>query len=235
MLTAEWGYDRYPGVCHIIPNAGVTVMAIALRRGRPAADRRDRHDGGLGHRLQRRQCGGHRRHVPGLAAGLGQVSQADQRFVVASGVLGTVNIVDIPSFARELTVLAQRLNGERRSRCGPRISSVAACASTSTRRARRTGSAPKAFNQIVVQGIDGASRTELARRARNPARPAGARAGRPGVLEAVLPAVAISTTSAIARCSRRWPTTGRWSSSSSGSTRGTATAICASCPMCGAA
>ena len=24
MLTADWGYDRYPGVCHIIPNAGVT-------------------------------------------------------------------------------------------------------------------------------------------------------------------------------------------------------------------
>src|SRR5690606_36433693 len=32
-------------------------------------------------------------------------------FVVASGVLGTVNIVDIPSFARELTVLALRLQG----------------------------------------------------------------------------------------------------------------------------
>ena len=28
MLTADWGYDRYAGVCHIIPNAGVTVMAI---------------------------------------------------------------------------------------------------------------------------------------------------------------------------------------------------------------
>jgi hypothetical protein len=33
-------------------------------------------------------------------------------FVVASGVVGTLNVVDVPSFARELTVLALQLNGE---------------------------------------------------------------------------------------------------------------------------
>ena len=30
MLQAEWGYDRYPGVCHIIPNAGVCALALIL-------------------------------------------------------------------------------------------------------------------------------------------------------------------------------------------------------------
>jgi hypothetical protein len=33
-------------------------------------------------------------------------------FVIASGVIGTLNVVDIPSFARELTVLALRLDGK---------------------------------------------------------------------------------------------------------------------------
>ena len=33
MLTADWGYDRYPGVCHIIPNAGVTIMSILYGQG----------------------------------------------------------------------------------------------------------------------------------------------------------------------------------------------------------
>ena len=27
-LEDEWGYDRYPGVCHIIPNAGVCVLSL---------------------------------------------------------------------------------------------------------------------------------------------------------------------------------------------------------------
>ncbi|NLJ46611.1 MAG: hypothetical protein GX430_08625, partial [Treponema sp.] len=28
-LIAEWGYDRYPGLCHMIPNAGVCVLSLA--------------------------------------------------------------------------------------------------------------------------------------------------------------------------------------------------------------
>lgn len=32
MLQAEWGYDKYPGVCHIIPNAGVCALALYYGR-----------------------------------------------------------------------------------------------------------------------------------------------------------------------------------------------------------
>lgn len=32
-LQDNWGYDRYPGVCHIIPNAGVCVLAMLYGQG----------------------------------------------------------------------------------------------------------------------------------------------------------------------------------------------------------
>lgn len=32
-LLAEWGYDRYPGECHIIPNAGVCTLALCYGQG----------------------------------------------------------------------------------------------------------------------------------------------------------------------------------------------------------
>ena len=33
MLIADFGYDRYSGVCHIIPNAGVLIMAVLYGNG----------------------------------------------------------------------------------------------------------------------------------------------------------------------------------------------------------
>ena len=33
MLEAEWGYDRYPGACHVIPNAGVCALALSYGGG----------------------------------------------------------------------------------------------------------------------------------------------------------------------------------------------------------
>ena len=32
-LQTEWGYDKYPGVCHIIPNAGVCAMSLLYGKG----------------------------------------------------------------------------------------------------------------------------------------------------------------------------------------------------------
>src|SRR5690606_24383592 len=32
-LEREWGYDKYPGVCHIIPNAGVCALALVYGNG----------------------------------------------------------------------------------------------------------------------------------------------------------------------------------------------------------
>ena len=112
MLNAEWGYDRYPGVCHIIPNAGVTVMALIYGQGEltrtveiatMASWDTDCNAGNAGAIVGTMQ---------GLQPGWDKYRKPINDFLVTSGVLGTVNITDIPSFARELTVLALRLRGE---------------------------------------------------------------------------------------------------------------------------
>ncbi len=33
LLVREWGYDKYRGVCHIIPNAGVCVLSMLYGKG----------------------------------------------------------------------------------------------------------------------------------------------------------------------------------------------------------
>jgi hypothetical protein len=112
MLNAEWGYDRYPGVCHIIPNAGVTVMALVYGAGDVPRTAEIATMAGWD-----TDCNaGNAASIAGTFQG---VTQSWDKYrtpindgFIASGVLGTVNVVDIPSFARELTVLAQRLNGE---------------------------------------------------------------------------------------------------------------------------
>src|SRR5688572_11178325 len=112
MLEAEWGYDRYPGVCHIIPNAGVTIMAILYGEGDLPRTAEIATMAGWD-----TDC-----NAGNAAAIVGTFQMAQpgwdkyrkpiNDFVVASGVIGTVNVVDVPSFARELTVLALRLRGD---------------------------------------------------------------------------------------------------------------------------
>jgi len=112
MLGAQWGYDRYPGVCHIIPNAGVTVMAILYGEGELTRTAEIATMAGWD-----TDC-----NAGNACAIVGTFQQVQPSwdkyrkpindFVVASGVIGTLNVVDAPSFARELTVLALRLDGK---------------------------------------------------------------------------------------------------------------------------
>jgi len=112
MLTAHWGYDRYPGVCHVIPNAGVTVMAILYGEGELTRTAEIATMAGWD-----TDC-----NAGNACAIVGTFQQVQPSwdkyrkpindFVVASGVIGTINVVDAPSFARELTVLALRLRGD---------------------------------------------------------------------------------------------------------------------------
>ena len=88
MLTAEWGYDRYPGVCHIIPNAGRDDHGDPLWRGDLPRTVEIATMAGWDTDCNAGNAGGDRRYVPGAAAGLGQVSQADQRFPRGLGRLG---------------------------------------------------------------------------------------------------------------------------------------------------
>ncbi len=112
MLEAEWGYDRYAGVCHMIPNAG--VCALALRYGA----------GDLARTIEiATMCGwdtdcnaGNVGTVLGVWQGIDGIPDRYRApigdFLAMSGISGELNIVDIPSFARELHAWAKRLAGE---------------------------------------------------------------------------------------------------------------------------
>jgi ADP-ribosylglycohydrolase len=111
MLTAEWGYDRYPGVCHIIPNAGVTVMAIVYGGGDLPRTVEIATMAGWDTDCNAGNAGAIVGTFQGLQPDWDKYRKPINDFLVASGVVGSINIVDIPSFARELTVLALQLAG----------------------------------------------------------------------------------------------------------------------------
>ncbi len=112
MLVRDWGYDKYQGVCHIIPNAGVCIMALLYGQGRfdrtveiatMAGWDTDCNAGNVG-------------TILGVACG---VEGLPRRYrgpindgIVCSGVSGYLNILDIPSFCREVAMLGYRLAGE---------------------------------------------------------------------------------------------------------------------------
>lgn len=112
MLEREWGYDKYLGVCHIIPNAGVCVMSLLYGAGRfdrtieiatMAGWDTDCNAGNVG-------------TIMGVACGL---EGLPRRYldpindsIVCSGISGYLNILDIPSYCREVAILGYRLAGE---------------------------------------------------------------------------------------------------------------------------
>lgn len=112
MLVADWGYDKYQGVCHIIPNAGVCMMALAYGQGNfcrtieiatMAGWDTDCNAGNVG-TIMGVACGmeGLPRHY------LDPINDG----IVCSGISGYLNIIDIPSFCREVAMLGYRLNQE---------------------------------------------------------------------------------------------------------------------------
>lgn len=111
-LEEEWGYDKYTGVCHIIPNAGVCVLALLYGKGDFARTIEiatmcgwdtDCNAGNVG-------------TIVGVLAGLEGIPahyrQPINDFIVTSSVSGYLNIVDIPSFCKELALLGFRLSGQ---------------------------------------------------------------------------------------------------------------------------
>lgn len=111
MLTADWGYDRYPGVCHIIPNAGVTIMSILYGKGDLPRTAEIATMAGWDTDCNAGNAGAIVGTFQGLQPDWDKYRKPINDFLVASGIVGSINIVDIPSFARELTVLALQLAG----------------------------------------------------------------------------------------------------------------------------
>jgi len=110
-LQDNWGYDKYTGVCHIIPNAGVCVLSMlygkdfnrSIEIATMCGWDTDCNAGNVG-------------TIMGVACGLegiaphyrGPINDS----VVLSGISGYLNILDIPTYTKELALLGYRLAGE---------------------------------------------------------------------------------------------------------------------------
>lgn len=111
LLQQQWGYDKYTGVCHMIPNAGVCVMSLlygkALARGVEIATMAgwdtDCNAGNVG-------------TILGVAGGIACVPDHYRKpindGIVLSGISGYLNIQDIPTYAREVAAIGYAAMGE---------------------------------------------------------------------------------------------------------------------------
>lgn len=111
-IQANHGYDRYPGVCHIIPN--IAVMILALLYG----------EGDFSRTLNIcNMCGwdtdcnvGNVATIMGVRGGLAAIEERWRKpindFLACSGVLGSLNIQDIPYGALYIAKQAWKLAGE---------------------------------------------------------------------------------------------------------------------------
>lgn len=110
-LHKDWGYDRYPGVCHIIPNAGVCIMALlyadSFARGVEIATMAgwdtDCNAGNVG-------------SILGVAGGLAQIPahyrQPIGDMIVLSGISGYLNILDVPTYMKQLCKLSFQVRNQ---------------------------------------------------------------------------------------------------------------------------
>ncbi|WP_339278621.1 ADP-ribosylglycohydrolase family protein [Paenibacillus sp. FSL W8-1187] len=111
-LEDRWGYDKYGGVCHIIPNAGVCALALLYGGGDFARTVEIASMCGWDTDCNAGNVGS----ILGAFAGLDGIPAHYRApindFIVASSVSGYLNVVDFPTFAKELALLGYRLNGE---------------------------------------------------------------------------------------------------------------------------
>jgi len=112
MLLNDWGYDKFGGVCHIIPNAGVCILSMLYG------------DGNFSRTIEiATMCGwdtdcnaGNVGTVLGVANGLAGIPDHYRTPIndglVLSGISGYLNILDVPTYSKEIALLGYRLVGE---------------------------------------------------------------------------------------------------------------------------
>ncbi|MFI3249806.1 MAG: ADP-ribosylglycohydrolase family protein [Eubacteriales bacterium] len=113
MLERDYGYDKYLGICHMIPNAGVCILSLLYGKG------------DFNRTVEiATMCGwdtdcnaGNVGTVVGVMTGVNGIAPHYRRpindSIVLSSVSGYLNIMDIPSYVKELALLGYRLKGEK--------------------------------------------------------------------------------------------------------------------------
>ena len=112
MLDRDFGYDKYNGICHMIPNAGVVTLSLLYGKGTVSKSIEiatmcgwdtDCNAGNVG-------------SITGVAYGLDKIPDHYRKpindFLVASSIAGSLNTVDVPTFCKELSLLGYKLADE---------------------------------------------------------------------------------------------------------------------------
>jgi ADP-ribosylglycohydrolase len=110
-LEEQWGYDKYPGICHIIPNAGVCILSLLYGNGDFARTIEiatmcgwdtDCNAGNVG-------------TITGVLMGIEGIPDHYRKpindCIVTSSVSGYLNNLDIPTFSTELALLGYKMAG----------------------------------------------------------------------------------------------------------------------------
>lgn len=111
MLERDFGYDKWTGVCHVIPNAGVVCLGLLYGAGDMPRTIEIATMCGWDTDCNAGNAGSIAGILQGVQTGWGKYIRPINDTLIMSGATGAMNIVDIPSFARDLTVLALRQTG----------------------------------------------------------------------------------------------------------------------------
>jgi len=110
-LIAEWGYDKWPGLVHIIPNAGVCALAMLYGAGSFARTVEIATMCGWDTDCNAGNVGTIAGVLYGLEALPLHYRQPINDSIVLSGLPGSLNILDIPTFSRRIAAVGYALAG----------------------------------------------------------------------------------------------------------------------------
>ena len=111
-LESDFGYDKYPGVCHMIPNAGVCALALYYAQGDFAKTVEIATMCGWDTDCNAGNVGA----IIGVMNGPESIPEHYLRplndFHAASSISGALNIIDLPTASKELAVLGLKQRGD---------------------------------------------------------------------------------------------------------------------------
>ncbi len=112
MLSRNFGYDRYPGVCHIIPNAGVCALALLYGNGNFARTIEIAVMCGWDTDCNAGNAGA----IAGVLTGPEGIPDRYRKPIndwhAAASISGALNNINLPTAARELAILGYQQAGK---------------------------------------------------------------------------------------------------------------------------
>jgi ADP-ribosylglycohydrolase len=111
-LKANFGYDRYPGIVHMIPNAGVVALGLLYGEGDFSRTIQITNMAGWDTDCNVGNVGA----IIGTSVGLAGIDpmwrEPVNDLLIASSIIGTRNLITIPQCADLFCALGRKLNGE---------------------------------------------------------------------------------------------------------------------------